>query len=131
MENLKNKYHTELYNTITYYNKRNNTPLSNVNIWEVISQVTIKEEEEPIIEVNNVTDDTFSLGIIPQRENLNARFASERIKNSDKLVNAVANTRMKNVGYELNAAAVSDVQFKLASNPDVSTHTNNRTTHQN
>ena len=38
---------------------------------------------------------------------------------------------ISNFGYELNAATVSDAQFKVSSDPDRITHTNNVITHQN
>ena len=58
-------------------------------------------------------------------------FASEKIDNSNKLVNAVAYMTINNVRYELNAAFVSDAQAKFASNPDIITHTSNGITHKN
>ena len=44
MATSKDKYYTELCNTITDYNDRNNMPLSNVNICESILQVMRKDE---------------------------------------------------------------------------------------
>ena len=64
MENSKDKYYTELCNTITNYNDCKNTPLSNMNIWEEILQVMREEEEESMRDADNVTDDTFSLLLI-------------------------------------------------------------------
>ena len=39
MANLKDKYYTDMFNTLTYYNDRNNTPSSNVKIREAIWKV--------------------------------------------------------------------------------------------
>ena len=39
----RDRYYTEMFNTLTDYNDRNNTPLSNDNIREAIRKVTEKE----------------------------------------------------------------------------------------
>ena len=57
-------------------------------------------------------------------------FVSEKLENSNKLVNTVANTRINDVRYKLNAATTSDAQVEFASDPDRITHTNNGITHQ-
>ena len=44
----KEKYYTELGNNITTFNDNNNTPLSNVNIWEAILKFMMKDEEDSI-----------------------------------------------------------------------------------
>ena len=59
MENLKDKYWTEMYDTITNYNERNHAPLSNSSIRESIDKVMLEEQAES----DNATVDTFS----PQR----------------------------------------------------------------
>ena len=46
-----------MYDTITNYNDRNQTPLFNNNIREVIDQVILEEK----VETNNFTVYTFSL----------------------------------------------------------------------
>ena len=50
-------YYTEMFKTLTDYNERNNTPLSNEKIQEAISKVT---EKLSISDANNATEDTFS-----------------------------------------------------------------------
>ena len=56
METSRDRYYTEIFKTLTYYNDRNNTPLSNEKIREAINKVM---EEESISNDNNITADTF------------------------------------------------------------------------
>ena len=65
MATLKNKYYIEICNTLTDYNGRNNTPLSNKKIQEAIRKVM---EEESITEDNNIHADTFNHALSAQRE---------------------------------------------------------------
>ena len=88
-------------------------------------KVTREEEHESITDANNVTGYTFSLVLIPQIENSNDIFASEKLENPNKLVNSVAKMTINNVGYELNAATASASRVEFASDPDIITHTNN------
>ena len=67
----------------------------------------------------------------PQRKNLNAVFASEKLESLNKIVKKFANMTINDVGYELKAVTVSDVQVKFASDPDGITHTRNGVTRQN
>ena len=93
-----------------------------------------EEEEEETTDSNNVTADTLSIVFSPQRENPNAMFASEKLENSNDLVNAVAsfeNMTINDVGYELNTETTSEAHVELASNPDVINHTKNGITHKN
>ena len=55
MENAKEKYWGEMYDTMTKYNDQHHTPLSKVNIIEAIYQVMREEDAEE----NNVTVDMF------------------------------------------------------------------------
>ena len=91
----------------------------------------IEEEEETIKGYEKVTTDMFSITFSQQRENLNAIFASKKLESSKEIVNAVANMTINNVGYELNAAIVSDAQVEFVSNLDGITCTKNGITHQN
>ena len=50
------KYHTELYITIRYYNDCNGASLSNEKIRDAIRRVFVEEEAD----AHNVTVDTFS-----------------------------------------------------------------------
>ena len=63
-------------------------------------------------------------------KNPNRIFASEKLENSDDLVDEVANMTINDVRHQLNAVTVSYTQFKFASNTDTITHTRNRITHQ-
>ena len=49
---------------------------------------------------------------------MNTIFASEKLENSDNLVDAFANTIINNVEYELNAATASDAQVKILINSE-------------
>ena len=57
MATSRDRYYTETFKFLTYYNDCNNTPLSNANILDSIHKVI---EEESISDSNNVTADTFS-----------------------------------------------------------------------
>ena len=86
------------------------------------------------MDANNVTSDTFSLVLIPHRENFNAIFASEKLENSNNLIKSVTsfkNMTINDVGYELNTVTASDAEVKFTSDPDRITRTNNGITHQN
>ena len=63
----------EMFKTLTDYNYRNNTPLSNENILEAIRKVV---EEESIADVSNVTTATVRHTSNKERENINAIFTS-------------------------------------------------------
>ena len=89
-------YYTEMVNTQTDYNDRNNTPLSNAKIIEVMRKVIKKEY---IVDSNNVTADTFSHTSNTQRENTNTIFTSEKLDESDELVDAVKNLTINNNEY--------------------------------
>ena len=130
MGNSKGKYYTELYNTITNINNHNNTPLSSANIQEAVLEVMREDEEESITDAKNFTTYTSSLASSTQRENSNATFASEKLENSDNLLDAVSNMKINNVGYELNTATASDAQVEFLSNKDKFTHTSNGITRQ-
>ena len=60
MGNVKNKYWTEVYDTITNYNDRNHTPLFNANIKEVIDKAMLEGQ----LEAKNAMLDALS----PQRK---------------------------------------------------------------
>ena len=69
----RDRYYTELLKTLTDYNDRNNTPLSNANIRKAIRKAI---GEESILYTNNVTADTCSHKYNIQRENENTIFTS-------------------------------------------------------
>ena len=93
-----------------------------MNIQEVVLIVTREDEEESIKDANNVIADKFSLASNPQRENLDAIFASEKLKNSNELSNAVSNMTINDVEYELNKVTMSDAQVEFASYPETYSH---------
>ena len=48
----------------------------------------------------NVTADAFSHASIPQRKNAGAIFTSEKLDKSDKIVNAINNSKINYSRYE-------------------------------
>ena len=72
----------------------------------------------------------FIILSIPQRVNLNAIFASEKLRKSYDLVNTVANMKINDIRYRLNTATTNVVQVEFTSDPDKITHTSNGITHQ-
>ena len=62
------KCYKGMFKTLTDYNNRNNTPLSNAKFQEAIPQVI---EKESIEDANNITADTFSHASNTHRENAN------------------------------------------------------------
>ena len=56
MINSEDDYYTEICNTLSDYNDRNNTPLSNANIREAIHKVM---EGQPKLDANNFIVDIF------------------------------------------------------------------------
>ena len=111
---LKENYYPELSDTLTNFNDKNNTPLSNVNIKEAILIFMREDEEGAITDTSNVTADICSLASRSQRENPNAIFASEKLEKSDDLVDTVKDTTIEKVRYELNTETMSDAQVDLA-----------------
>ena len=116
--NLKEDYCTKLYNTITDFNDSNNMPLSSLNIPEAYLRVMREDEEVSIMDSTTVTADVFSNASISQRENSNVIFASEKLENSDNLVDLVANMEINNVRYDLNTATASDAQVEFVRYPE-------------
>ena len=115
MANSKNNYYTEIFNTLTDYNERNNTPLINSNIIKAIRKFM---EEESLTDANNVTADTFSHDSSAQRENANAIFTNEKLDKSYELVDAVMNLTIDDAEYyESKTATISDAQGDLTSDP--------------
>ena len=94
MATSKDKYYTEMCNTINDYNDFNNTPWSNVKIQEAIGKAM---EEESIMDANDVTVDTFSRAYNTQRENANAIFTSENLDKSDELLDSVKNFKINDI----------------------------------
>ena len=82
MATSRDRYYTEMYETLTDYNDCNNILLSNENIREAIREVI---EEESISDSNNLTVDTFSHTSNTQIENANEIFTSEKLDKLYKL----------------------------------------------
>ena len=76
MATSKDKYYTEMYRTLTDYNDRINTPLSNANDQEAIHKVI---EEESMVDTNNFTADKFTHASNAQINNANAIFRSDKL----------------------------------------------------
>ena len=114
METLRDKYRTEMYKTLTDYNDRNNTILSNAKIREAIRKVI---EEESTVDSNNVTADTFIHATNTQRDNTNAIFTSDKLDKLDKLVDALNNLAINDAEYyESNTATACDSQGDIIRN---------------
>ena len=102
-----------MYNTIRKYNDQNHTPLSNVNIREVIDQVTREEKAE----ANNVTVDTFIQQINDTDNIINEvkKFTINDVQNN--LINEVANLTIndvrKNIINEVANLKINDVGKNL------------------
>ena len=75
-----------MYKTLTDYNDRNNTPLSNQNIQAEINEVM---EQESISDANNVTAGAFIHTSKTQKENAKAIFTSEKLDKLDDLADAL------------------------------------------
>ena len=93
---------------------------------EVVLRVIREDDAGAMTDAKNITDDTCSLASNSQKENPNVIFTSEKLEISDELVDVVNNMTIKNVGYELHTATVSDAQVNLVSDPDIVTLTSNR-----
>ena len=79
-----------------------------------------------MVDVNNVTTDTFSHTSNTQKENANTILTSEKLDKSDELVNAVNNLTINdNEYYESTLATSSDTQGDLTRNLETCTHTRN------
>ena len=105
----------EMFNTLTYYNDRNNAPLSDANIQEAMRKVI---EEEPITDANNLIVDKFSRASNTQRENENTIFISKKLDKLDGIVDALMILTISDAEYyESNTATASDSQSNLTRNP--------------
>ena len=125
-----------MYDTITNYNDRNHTPLSNVNIREAINKVILEGKSE----ANNVTVDTFSPmrnyseNLIKKVENLIINDAGNdlidnvmnmKINGTGKnMIGCVANKTINETRNDIDRSNMSDVQVQFASDPAGKTHQN-------
>ena len=96
IETTRDKYYTEIHKTLTDYNERNNSSLSNENIWETIQKFM---KEESISDDNNITADTFSHTPNTQKDNSNAIFTSEGLDKLDDLADASKDLIINNAKY--------------------------------
>ena len=101
----RNSIGPEIYDTITNYNDRNNTPLSKAKIREAIDQVILEDK----VEANNVMVDMFS----PQRNQSDDMiYKVENLTMNDvgnNLIDKVANLKINDVGKYSNRVNVIDV----------------------
>ena len=112
-----------MFMTLTDYNDRNNTPLSNENIWESIRKAM---EEESISYANNVNAHTFSHTSNTQIDNENAIFKSDKLDKLDNLVDMWKDLTINNVKYyESDTATASDTQGDPTHYPKIVIHTSN------
>ena len=96
MATSRESYYIEIFNTLTDYNDRNNTPLSNDKIREAIHRVI---EEESIADANKVTADTFSHASNIQIENANTIFTSDKLDKLEDMEDAVKDLKTNDAKY--------------------------------
>ena len=129
MENAKDNYWREMYDTINKYNDQHHKPLPNMNIREDTNQVMREERGE----THNVTVNTFSPkinkneNIINEWSNLTIDDVGSDIINEvanltinnvrNYLINKVANLIIKNFRNDSNRANTSDIQVQFAGDP--------------
>ena len=124
MATSRDRYYTEMFNTITCYNDCNNILLSNENIREAIRKVI---EKESISDTNNVTAETFSHTSNTKRENVNAIFTNEKLYKSDDLAYLLEDLIINDAKYyESNSATSSDAQGDTTLDPETVTPISNR-----
>ena len=121
MATSREKYFTEMFKTLTYYNYHNNAALSNENIREAIHKVT---DEELMPNSSNVTADTFTSNT--KRKNAKMIFTSKKLYKSDELADILKDVTINEAKYYVsNLAIVSDAQDNLSRYPKTVTHTSN------
>ena len=102
MATSRDKYYTKIYDTLIYYNDRNDVPLSNENFQQAIYKVIEEEELDAhniTLDSHNITVDTFSQTSNTQRENSNAILTSEKLDKSDALAETSKELTINNSGY--------------------------------
>ena len=110
MENAKEDYWSEMYDTITNYNEQNHSPLSNTKIIEVIYQVVLEDQ----VESNNVTVDTLS----PKINDMTNKVANLTINDiGHNIIEKFENLTLKDVVNNLNGENASDVQVQSTDYP--------------
>ena len=102
MVSAKENYWLEFHHIITNYNDWNDTPLSNANIIESITQVIL--QQRVIAESNNFTVDTFMISPQRNKNDLIDEVANLRInaRNKNNLINEVVNMTINDAGNGLN-----------------------------
>ena len=105
MANPRDKYYTQLYETLVYYNDRNNAPFSNENIRQAIRKIMAGKEMDACnitLDSHSVTVDILWKTIVilnTQGENENVILTRERLNNSDALVEILKGLTINNAGY--------------------------------
>ena len=59
MATPRDKYYTEMYETIVDYNDRNDAPFSNDNLWQAIHKFMAEEE----VDTRNITSDAHNVTV--------------------------------------------------------------------
>ena len=130
MATPRDKYYTELFRTMTYFNNWRNAPFSNKNIWDAIHRVIAEQESDANYITSyshNLTVDTFSQTSNTQRENKNTILTSEKRYKLDALAETLNGLTVNDAGYyESDSANENDAKGNLASNPKITTHTSDR-----
>ena len=81
--------------TTTYFNNRNDAPLSNEQIQEAMHKL-ISEEE---VDAHNITVDTFSQKSNTQRDNANTILTREKLDKLDGLVEKLKDLTINDTEY--------------------------------
>ena len=112
-----------MYKTLTDYNERNNTPLSNENFREAIRKFI---KEESIADVNDITGITFSHTSNTQIDHTKTIFTIEKLDKLDKQADTLKDLTINDAKYyESNTVTVSNTQDDHTRNPETFTHTSN------
>ena len=110
--------------TLTDYNKRNNTSLSNDKTGEAMHKIM---EEESILDANNINVDTFSHMSNTKRQNTDAIFTGEKLDKPDDLADELKYLTINGAGYYIsNSVSANDIHGNLTRNLKTVTHTSKR-----
>ena len=133
MATPRDKYYTEMYETIVDYNDRNDAPFSNEDIRQATRRVISEEESDArniTSDSKNLTADTLCQTPVrpnTQGNNENVILTIERPNISDALAEIIIGSTINNAEYnELYSAKKKDAKGHPAIDPKVATHTSNR-----
>ena len=109
--------------TTTYFNNRNDAPLSNEQIQEAMHKL-ISEEE---VDAHNIIVDTFSQKSNTQRDNANTILTREKLDKSDELAETLKDLTINDAEYYVSESEnKNDTKGDPASDPKTVTHTTDR-----